>query len=90
MVDLYIDLGNEFYVIDNDSHVWQLLVNLVSGSETIITQEDFIELRRNMCRYHISKQHVAAVLNGAYKALAKNLPRHYDERYWDGYHGGAV
>jgi hypothetical protein len=88
MVDLYVDPDNEFYVVDSGDHSVQLVINLVSDNEHLIPQSEFLDLRRNMRHYTVSRGNVDGILESARLArLRAGTPPHYTEAYWNSYHG---
>jgi hypothetical protein len=87
MAELYIDPENEFYVVDNGSHERQLVISLVSDNEHLVTQDEFLDLRRKMRHYTVDKDRVDGILEAARLArLRDGVPPHYTEGFWDSYH----
>ena len=87
IVDLYVDVENEFYVMWDDDEDSYMLTNLVTDSKRAISQGEFVDLRDTMRHYSISEDRVEDVLVGARRGIAGNLPSYYTQGYWDNYSG---
>ena len=79
MVELWVDMDNEFYLLWSDKHSCWELTNLISGSHRLVVDDEELADLRGMCRrYNISEENVEMVLDGARRAHSKP-PEYYDQ-----------